>query len=997
MKHCLLAVILASVLAAAPVGAEEAGSVSADRGQTKPVEKSVRARDDQIQSTRLRKKIYGEERVRPEPEQLHGTEEDGELVTEPMTGSSAQAEPPEPTPTPVMLPVSHRMIRNYSVHASETPAASRMADGTFRNFAADQEELPEPETEDDGRELKTEPLFVRTGPVSNEVRSYRAELDRGQIHLDESFTLLVEIVVPDLKSLSDFQLPAMPDFSLINMYQSDVITTAEQKVWKVRSQRFVYIARRPGVFTIPAIGVIYQGRRYQTQPLSLSVEGARSGFAYRQGVGKTLRMGNIVQAAPDAFGNAMDSDDFAASISTEKVYVNQQLVLKVHLQFVADKDTSMKYTPPALTGFLIEELPQANTEENVSGGQRRYVEHNYRTALFPVLSGNLTVGAALVRFYGQAKERSRLTEPLNITVLPLPPDPQAKNQEAESRLVGRYQMSAELESRRTEVNAPVHLELRLWGEGNIREAPEPVIDHAGDYRVYLEDRKEKISLSHEKVQGERTYRYLVVFDKTGVAKLGQARVRYFNPQAIRWESADTWIPEITVLPRQAPAPNPDQEHHAMGWKSLRLRPNHGGATTLRLQNDGPLESLWFWLAQAFGPLMIAMAFLGRYLYQRSQADLLAVRTRRAYPQFRKTLNQIAAFIHKGDIQSFYSTLAKAISEYLAAKFGVPAAYIGVERLPEYFERFQVPEQIGGQFKVALMACEYVRYAAVVLPTRDMRALHHDLRQTVKHFETWWEKTHGRKSRKRPTSALLIPLLLLAWQAYAGGPELNFWRGNAFAEKGEYASAEAEYRKVLADRVNDPDVYYNLGNAYLKQGKLGPAILSYERGLLLAPRNADLRHNLNQAASLVQTPAVNSGNPKWLRGMIAVFRSFTVGELAFAASAAYYVAMIVFFAMILWPARFSRLRNLGLAAGVLALFLAAWCAARSWEPQWYKRAVVLTSKADVYVRPYPRADVLFTMHEGTRVEIKHEEEVWIEIRMATDRHGWVERSALGFIE
>jgi tetratricopeptide (TPR) repeat protein len=401
--------------------------------------------------------------------------------------------------------------------------------------------------------------------------------------------------------------------------------------------------------------------------------------------------------------------------------------------------------------------------------------------------------------------------------------------------------------------------------------------------------------------------------------------------------------------------------------------------------------------QALGPLLIGIALAAKILKQRALADPQALRSRRAFPLAKKSMGHLQAYIAKGDIQIFYAALAKAVTEYLAAKFSVPTAYIGVERLPEYYERFQVPEKIGAPFKVALMACEYVRYAAVVLPARDMRALHRDLRTAFHDFEKWWEEKHVKKTKKIPMAGIII-LLLLAARAYAGDAELNFWRGNAFAEKGNYESAEAEYRKAIGDRVEDPDLSFNLGNAYAKQGKIGPAILAYERGLCFAPRDEDLRYNLSQVSSLVQNPQVREPRAPLKTWFIGVYRFFTADELAVGASVYYFLTIGWIVLMITWPERGpGRYRSV---AGVLlacSLLLTAWSAARSHEHDWWKRAVVMVSKADVYARPYPRADVLFTLHEGTRVALKHEEEVWVEIELSSEQRGWIERSALGIIE
>ena len=208
---------------------------------------------------------------------------------------------------------------------------------------------------------------------------------------------------------------------------------------------------------------------------------------------------------------------------------------------------------------------------------------------------------------------------------------------------------------------------------------------------------------------------------------------------------------------------------------------------------------------------------------------------------------------------------------------------------------------------------------------------------------------------------------------------------------------AEYQKVISLGVDDPDVYYNLGNMYLRLGQIGRAELAYERGLQLSPRDADLLANLRQAAGCISGDA--SVDDGWTGAVFAAraYQSFTVNELGTLASAGYGLAMLLLFGAWFWPAGAPWLRRAGLALLGLALLAGLWGGMRYSEPQWRKRALVLSGAVEVRSRPYADAEVLFVIPEGTRVKLEREEDEWVEVQLSRNRHGWVPQAGVAKID
>lgn len=918
-----------------------------------------------------------------------------ELANEPVT-DSGRFPASAPTPTPVPKPKAARDARQYSYSAQEA--------GTSVPAGRTDPELA-PLAPLGGRELRTEPLAedeaTRGAASRADAVAFTAELNRNSVHLDESFTLTAVITVPELQHVSEVRFNRPEAFDLINTHHTDLRTNERGRILQTRTVSYVFLPLKTGTFTLPPAEIRYRGRAYRTAAMEITVEGPRTGFAYqRQFTGRKGQKPVILPAAPDTAGSGKENSvTFYANLDQRAAYVNQQVTLTVRLRYLYENGIKVAYLPPPLTGFLSEPLQQTQTEAVVSGTHQKYLERVYRTALFPIQSGTLSISSAKAQFAKFGQSHSHSTEPLSLESKPLPPDPELKTGEISSGLVGRYQLTANLLPGRVEAEMPLRLRLVLQGEGNIRAAPDPNISADPSLRLQVESRGEAITRDNGLVRGERVFQYVLVPRKPGALALGRAWIRYFDPQSKAWRSAAAALPAVNVLPK---AETEEPASPAAAESTLRapqhLRPIHGGGDVLRRLNRRATATWRFWLLQVAGLIALGAAGLFSQARRKVLGDPQVLRARRAYGLARGLLRRAHGHIRKGEVTLFYDSLSRAASEYLAAKFGVPTSYIVSERLTEYFERHQVPMIFRSRFKIALTACEYVRYAAVELPTHDMRSLHRDLAAAVEEFEAHWRKVgRARKNIPAGPAAAILLVLALGAAARAGEPEICFLHGNTAFEQEQFETALADYQNVIALGVADPDVYYNLGNTYIKLGQIGRAILAYEKGLQLAPRDGDLRHNLAEAASAAVDAQPEESTRSYRGWVTRAYRLFTADELAYAASAAYFVLVAGLILWLLWPAHARAGRRLTAASAVLLALLAGWSAARGLESSWWRRAVVLTPAAEVLGRPYADAEKLYTVHEGTRVAVGREEEEWMEVHFGRNRRGWCARGALGMIE
>ena len=197
----------------------------------------------------------------------------------------------------------------------------------------------------------------------------------------------------------------------------------------------------------------------------------------------------------------------------------------------------------------------------------------------------------------------------------------------------------------------------------------------------------------------------------------------------------------------------------------------------------------------------------------------------------------------------------------------------------------------------------------------------------------------------------------------------FSQANAQYAEGNYAEAAAQYEQVIAEQPS-AEAYYNLGNAYFKQGELAQAILAYERALRIEPSYKDAKHNLLFAQSRIVDNIEDTQSfflSNWLKAIrnalnqqtwmilsIALFICMLIGFFLFAFSQTVWVRKTAFYTSLV----------------ALLISLVACINAGSLHHRDTARAEAIITQGIVNAKSsHDRSGTdLFTVHEGTKVEI-----------------------------
>ena len=250
-----------------------------------------------------------------------------------------------------------------------------------------------------------------------------------------------------------------------------------------------------------------------------------------------------------------------------------------------------------------------------------------------------------------------------------------------------------------------------------------------------------------------------------------------------------------------------------------------------------------------------------------------------------------------------------------------------------------------------------------------------------------------------TLAALAAIVCAAEPARGQEPAAAFEAANEAYAAGDFATAVAGYRALLAAGHDHAMLYYNLGNAHLRRGEIGHAIASLRRAAAAAPRNPDVRANLAFARKNARDALAPPEPSAVTRTVFAWHHAFSRDELWLAAGVLN--AMLwTLLACRLWRRHEAPRRREGLAwaAAATAVLLAASAGSLTVHAIAPLRvAVVLPGEVDARSGTREDSVVRFKLHAGSEVRLREERDGWLRIALPDGEQGWIEADAAEVVE
>jgi hypothetical protein len=556
----------------------------------------------------------------------------------------------------------------------------------------------------------------------------RALVDRSRIAQEDEVILSVEIAAPsfdqaappDVSPIQDFEILGGP--SLSSRFQ-----WINGRTSSTRTYSYALRPRKIGTLTIPALGLLIQGRTYHTEAVQVEVI---AGGPQGSGPAGPGRLGpQRVPARPPSGGTRPAGGpgvQLRAEVDTRTAYVGQQITLRVLLDTQTEVLNLGLKEAPTFPGFWAEEIKLLENLDlkRVQRGNEVYSEYTLlKRALFPTSSGTLTIPAMTYQvqvrrrspdpiesfFFTPTETLTRRTEPLVITVQPLP---EASRPAGFSGAVGQFNLSVGADRKEARVNDAVGVKVKIAGEGNLNAVNALALPELGDFKQYAPKVSSSVAFQGDRLRSERVWDYVLIPLAPGDQAIPPVTFAYFDPRAGEYRRLSSPAIPIRVARGEETPGGP-----GIVVSQSDVRPLRQDIRYIK-QAPGDLRdrSSFFYRSPGFAALVLLpiAADLGIFAYvrrrDRMHANARQRRERRARSQARRRLRDARRRMSPAGARAFYAEVAQALTEYVADKFDVSAAGLTHERIEELLLARNAPPQVRAAFHRCLEACDYALFA-----------------------------------------------------------------------------------------------------------------------------------------------------------------------------------------------------------------------------------------------------------------------------------------------
>ncbi|MCP4404880.1 MAG: tetratricopeptide repeat protein [bacterium] len=846
---------------------------------------------------------------------------------------------------------------------------------------------------------------------------FEARIDKTRMSYQD--VLVLSLVLSGSK-IDMNVIPEMPDLEehfdiLRGPNRSTSISIANGRQSSFLTIQYMLSPKKTGIIEIPPISITRNNKTYSSE--TLRVEVLKIGASSPQTPSQTSP-GSANQPDPAALPEVF----LQADVDKQNAYPGEQITISYKLYTRVNISGYNVEQQPGFTGFWVEELetPQPPKLQQTSvNGQQYSVALMKKFALFPTSSGELAIEPMTMSLgvraqrrrsrdpfdmffddpFGRVQEIVRKTEPISLTVLPLPEEnrPDFFNGD-----VGSYTMSVELDPQEVAQDEPVTLRVSIQGSGNIKTVKEPLISLPASVKRYDTQITESPYTLQEPIQGEKLFETVLIPSEAGTFQIEAVQFAFFDPQRKRYQMIRSQPLELAVTPGTA---QPETMSRRIATKEevklLGQDIRFIKTDVPRLTNQGRYwyQSGFFQFALML-PLCAVFAAWGYKQYRSSYMnDERYLRRKRAVKRSKQRLKAAITSLEDDDPKEFHAAISSALRQYIGDKLNRPPAGIHADDISRELQEYGLSAEHAGLLKDSLELCDYARFAPVDAGREEMQSILRDAETLIEAFEGL--KGFGRHNKTRQKRALLWLFVLLSGLAAplsvkADAPPLPaeelFRQGNNFYQESRYQEAISSYEQILANGLENGYVYYNLGNVLLKEQRIGEAILQYERAKRLLPRDEDVAFNLNYARALTLDKMDAEGG-KLSQALAAARNYFTPNEVALTLWIGYGLLSSSIVAFMFVPRRWKlRLLYLALPAALLLLGASLLLYLQSSYIQ-HDEAILLVQQVSAKTGPGEGYSDVFEIHEGAKVRIQREKLDWVEVKLPNKVIGWIPKKNL----
>ena len=229
-------------------------------------------------------------------------------------------------------------------------------------------------------------------------------------------------------------------------------------------------------------------------------------------------------------------------------------------------------------------------------------------------------------------------------------------------------------------------------------------------------------------------------------------------------------------------------------------------------------------------------------------------------------------------------------------------------------------------------------------------------------------------------------------------ESVFKQGNSAYNKAEYQKAISLYEQTLKMGQFSAEVYYNLGNAYYKLNNIAESIYYFEKAKQLDPNDEDIIINSNFAKNMTIDAIEKLPESQIVTFQKKIYGIFNFSYWSYLTVILFWIFSGLFLVYVFIKSASLKQTFFFIAFGILIFFMISFLITYSIEEKEKNTnfAILFSNQKDIWSEPNQQAELLFSLHEGTKVEVLDILENWKKIRIANGSEGWIENASLRYL-
>ncbi len=562
-------------------------------------------------------------------------------------------------------------------------------------------------------------IFIAAISFTAEAQSVlKASVDKDQVAFGDYFQLT--FTFEGSQGGKNFRPPAFNNFMVLSgPSQSTRMQIINGAVSSSISYSYILQPRDEGKFTIGSASIEAEGKRYQSQPITIDVV---KGTAQP----KSDRTEN---ESPDVRSQIGNNLMIKAIVDRTKVYQGEQITVSYKVYTRVQILSYSIAKSPAFTGFWSEDLEipkQIQTTNEMVNGKEYAVGLLRKLALFPQQSGTLSLDPMEIEVTVPMRKQSHdffenffdnstpvkyktSTGPVTITVQPLPSD---KIPAGFNGAVGLYQMETHLDKQDVKTNDAVTLRVNISGQGNLKLLEPPTISFPADLETFDPKISNSLSTQGNRIAGSRTFEYLLIPRHSGDQKIPSFSFSYFD--TVKQKFVSLHSPEFVLKVERGSEPEStrvaglNREDVKLLGEDIRFIKS--GNISFQRKGESFVGSALFYVLYV-SPIFLFILFLVFFKQkEKEMSDVVSLRSRKARKVAKQRLSNAKKLLEEKKKEEFYAEVSRALWGYLTDRLKIPPSDLNRETISSTLHQRAVSSDTISAIISTMEQCEFARFA-----------------------------------------------------------------------------------------------------------------------------------------------------------------------------------------------------------------------------------------------------------------------------------------------